>query len=79
MLLQGILFKGARYGAYSELFAALSPRVTAKNDGAFIVPWGRFGPVPGHIEKGLSPSSSGGTGAAEKFWAWCEKETAAYQ
>ncbi|KAL2867023.1 NAD(P)-binding protein [Aspergillus lucknowensis] len=77
--IMGVVFKPPRYGAYSELFAALSPEVTASKNGAFIIPWGRFGPIPAHIKMALSPMSDGGTGGAEKFWAWCEKETAAYR
>lgn len=73
-----MLFKPPLYGAYSELFAALSPRVTSKQNGGFIVPWGRFGDVPDHIEKGMKSKAEGGTGAAETFWNWCERETEAY-
>ncbi|KAL4873571.1 hypothetical protein BDV12DRAFT_182349 [Aspergillus spectabilis] len=76
--LMGAVFKGPRYGAYTELFAACSPRVTARTNGSYILPWGRFGTVPKHIEKGMRPTSTGGTGLAERFWSWCEKETAAY-
>ncbi|KAL3464331.1 NAD(P)-binding protein [Aspergillus heterothallicus] len=77
--IMGIVFKPPRYGAYSELFAALSPDVTASQNGAFIIPWGRFGPIPPHIKKALSPKSQGGTGVAGDFWDWCERETAAYR
>ncbi|KAL2813090.1 NAD(P)-binding protein [Aspergillus granulosus] len=62
--IMGLVFKPPRY---------------ASQNGTFIIPWGRFGPIPHHIKKALSPKSEGGTGAAEKFWDWCEKETAAYR
>jgi retinol dehydrogenase 12 len=75
---QGILFKPPVFGAYSELFAALSPSITAQHNGGFVVPWGRFGDIPAHIEKGLKPQADGGSGAAEKFWCWCERETECY-
>lgn len=75
---QGLLFKGPLFGAYSELFAALSPKVTAKHNGGFIIPWGRIGDLPGHIEEGLKSKKEGGTGAAAKFWSWCEQETETY-
>ncbi|KAL4906774.1 hypothetical protein BDW74DRAFT_149602 [Aspergillus multicolor] len=78
-IIMGLVFKPARYGAYTELFAALSPQITAKQNGSYILPWGRFGTIPGHIEKGMRSMSEGGTGLAERFWAWCEKETAAYR
>ena len=76
--LQGILFKPPVFGAYTELFAALSPSVTAKHNGGFIVPWGRFGDIPDHIEKGLRTKAEGGSGAASRFWEWCQKETENY-
>ncbi|KAL3260167.1 NAD(P)-binding protein [Aspergillus welwitschiae] len=74
----GWIFKGPRYGAYSELFAALSPEVTQEKNGAYIIPWGRFGPIPCHLQKGLVSKRDGGAGTAERFWSWCEKETAPY-
>ncbi|KAL4947473.1 NAD(P)-binding protein [Aspergillus filifer] len=73
-----IIFKPPRYGAYTELFAALSPQVIARDNGAYILPWGRFGTIPDHIAKGIRSVSSGGTGLQERFWDWCENETAAY-
>ena len=79
LLFKGLLFKPPLFGAYSELFAALSPQVTAKHNGGFVIPWGRFGDVPGHIEEGLKPKAEGGSGAADKFWMWCERETEIYQ
>ena len=75
---QGILFKPPLFGAYSELFAALSPQVKAKHNGGFVVPWGRFGEIPDHIEEGLKPRAEGGTGTADQFWNWCERETKPY-
>ncbi|KAL4970175.1 NAD(P)-binding protein [Aspergillus stella-maris] len=78
-LMMRIMFKPPRYGAYTELFAALSPQVTAKDNGAYILPWGRFGTIPDHIAKGMRSVSRGGTGLQERFWDWCDKETAAYR
>ncbi len=72
---QSILFKPPLYGAYSELFAALSPAVKAEHNGAFIIPWGRFGNIPAHIEKGLRTRAEGGAGTANIFWNWCERQT----
>lgn len=57
----------------------LSPKVKPEHNGGFVVPWGRFGDIPGHIEKGLQPEERGGSGAAETFWNWCEKETESYR
>lgn len=76
--LQGIVFKPAKYGAYSELFAALSPSIKPKDSGSFIIPWGRLGPIPDHIKAAMKSKSNGGTGTASRFWEWCERETHAY-
>lgn len=72
------MFKPPRFGAYSELFAGLSPSVRTEHNGSYVVPWGRFGEIPTHIERGLRNKSEGGNGAAERFWKWCERETEAY-
>lgn len=77
-IIMGILFKPPLFGAYSELFAALSPEVKAEHNGGFVVPWGRFGDIPDHIEEGLKPRAEGGTGTADQFWNWCERETKPY-
>jgi retinol dehydrogenase-12 len=62
-------------GAYTLLFAAFSPLVTASHNGKFITAWGRFADVRpdlrAEIEKGES-----GNGA--KLWEWCETEIAKY-
>lgn len=71
--LQRALFKGPQYGAYSELFAAFSPKVKVKNGSQFVIPWGQIGTLPDHIVKVMEPKS--GSSAAQKFWDWCEKET----
>lgn len=69
------MFKAPKYGAYSELFGLLSPDVTAEKNGAFILPWGRFGRLPVDVEDGCR---EGGTGLARKFGDWCERETKMY-
>jgi retinol dehydrogenase-12 len=77
-LLQGALLKPAIFGAYTELWAGFSPQVTAEQNGHFIVPWGRFGALPPNIEKGLRSQKDGGSGLAEQFVEWCQRETQAY-
>ncbi|KAL5332868.1 hypothetical protein BJX70DRAFT_392648 [Aspergillus crustosus] len=66
--IMGAVLKGPSYGAYTELFAAISSKVTASANGSYIIPWGRFGTVPKHIEKGMRLTGNGGTGLAERFW-----------
>ncbi|RFU24942.1 hypothetical protein B7463_g11391, partial [Scytalidium lignicola] len=66
-------------GAYTELFAGLSPDVTVEKNGAWIGPWGRFVPLRQDIEKGALPESEGGTSIAQKFWDWCEEQVKQYE
>ena len=76
--LQGILFKPAIFGAYSELFAGLSPDVQLKHNGGFIIPRGRHAKVPDRVSSGLKTKEEGGTGLSMQFWDWCYKETTPY-
>ncbi|KAJ3037600.1 hypothetical protein HDV00_001488 [Rhizophlyctis rosea] len=69
------LFHEAKLGGYTELFAGWSPEVTKETNGGYIIPWGRI-----DTENLRSDVLEGArNGNAEKFWEWCEKETAAYQ
>lgn len=61
-----------RYGAYTELFAALSPQVTTEKNGSFLVPWGHFGIIRSDVEKGAH-SENGST-----FWKYLDEEVAKY-
>ena len=70
---QSVMFKEPKYGAYSELFAALSPQIDSKKSGAFILPWGRFGHIPDHIQQSID------NGKAASFYSWCDQETKPYQ
>lgn len=57
-----------RYGAYTMLFAGLSPEVNEGSNGAYIWPWGRIRPLArADILEVVS------NGKATKFWEWCEK------
>lgn len=62
----------ATYGAYTELYSGWSEDV--KPDDLYIMPWGRRGaePVRKDIRAGIEK------GLAERFWGWCERETAVY-
>lgn len=63
-----------RYGAYSELFAGLSPDITLEHNGQYLIPWGRLGQPRDDIAKGCLSAQEGGTGTARRFWEWCEME-----
>lgn len=66
------------FGAYTELFAGLSPDVTLEKSGAWIEPWGRFDAPRADLEKGSKSEAEGGTGIAEKFWKWSEEQIKQY-
>ena len=66
------------YGAYTELFTILTPELTPAKSGAYVYPWGRFGPIPKGIEKSLKTQSEGGTGIAAKFVEWCGTQVAPF-
>ncbi|KAK1854759.1 hypothetical protein CCHR01_02570 [Colletotrichum chrysophilum] len=76
--IMGVVFKPSKFGAYSELFAACSPKVTNEKNGSYIVPWGRFGCIPDDISDGFQSSPSSESSLARKFWDWCEAETMLY-
>lgn len=65
-------------GAYTELFAGLSPDVTIEKSGTWIQPWGRFVDIRPDLEAGKKSISEGGTGVGEKFWAWSEEQVKSY-
>jgi len=69
----------AVYGAYTELWAGWSPDVTASHNGAYIGPWGRVLHIRKDVETAMKSEKEGGTGVAEKFWAWCDKTTKQYR
>ncbi|KAM5347592.1 hypothetical protein ACJ41O_007416 [Fusarium nematophilum] len=66
------------HGAYTELFAAFTPEITVEKTGIWVVPWGRFLPIRPDLQKGALSESEGGTGMAEKFWAWSEEQVKPY-
>lgn len=60
----------ARYGAYTELFAALSPSIT--KSGEFVIPWGKVGLMRSDVREGAEGENG------DKFWKYAEKEIAPY-
>ena len=74
------LLYDAKMGAYTELWAGLSPEVNDKSSGSYIIPWGRFHPSPRKdILDAMKPKSEGGTGQAKDFREWCETQVADYR
>jgi retinol dehydrogenase 12 len=62
------------FGAYTELFAGFSNDIKHEDTGRYIVPWGQFGTYRKDLIMAIQPRGNGGTGHAERFWAWTEKE-----
>jgi NAD(P)-dependent dehydrogenase (short-subunit alcohol dehydrogenase family) len=78
MPIVNMLVYPAIYGAYTELFAGLSPDVTLEKSGAWLQPWGRFSPQRADLVKGSKSRAEGGTGIAEEFWGWSEEQIKEY-
>ncbi|RYO82324.1 hypothetical protein DL766_003119 [Monosporascus sp. MC13-8B] len=68
----------AVYGAYTELFAGLSPEVTLEKSGGWVVPWGRFDSIRDDLVVSSKSKAEGGTGIAEEFWKWSEEQIKPY-
>ena len=79
MMLSPILHE-TKFGAYTELWAGLSPEITAKDNGGYIIPWGRLqqsSPRKDIVEAMKDPKD-GGSSVAERFWEWCEEQSRQY-
>jgi NAD(P)-dependent dehydrogenase (short-subunit alcohol dehydrogenase family) len=70
------------FGAYTELFAGLSPKITLESSGSYIIPWGRVranADTPRQdLIKAADSAEEGGLGYGEKLWTWCEEKWAPY-
>nr|A0A0C6DRT7.1 RecName: Full=Short-chain dehydrogenase/reductase bet4; AltName: Full=Betaenone biosynthesis cluster protein 4 [Neocamarosporium betae]BAQ25463.1 short-chain dehydrogenase [Neocamarosporium betae] len=77
LALRPVLFPPA-YGSYVELFAALSPTLSTKDSGAWIVPWGRLYPIRSDLLDATKSAAEGGNGHASAFWDWCEEQVKAF-
>ncbi|OAP59423.1 hypothetical protein AYL99_06721 [Fonsecaea erecta] len=64
------------FGAYTELYAGLSPDLTLDADqGAYIIPWGRKGSVrPDLVAEAVTKDD----GEAKKLFDWCDAVTREY-
>ncbi|KPM41455.1 hypothetical protein AK830_g5057 [Neonectria ditissima] len=76
--LRTFVLHAPKYGAYTELFAGLSPQVTLEKSGQWIGPWGRFLLVRSDLQQGLKTKEEGGLGTAEAFWDWTEAKIKPY-
>lgn len=73
-----LALKPAIYGAYSELFAGLSGRISSSNNGVWVIPWGEIATPRKDIDEARKLQAEGGSGIAEQFWDWCEQQVTAY-
>ncbi|KAJ4321737.1 hypothetical protein N0V84_005170 [Fusarium piperis] len=76
--LNRFLLHPSRFGAYTELYAGLSPDITTGDNGAYIIPWGRVRPdteCPRRdIVHAMLTEEDGGLGYCERLWDWCEEQ-----
>lgn len=61
-----------KYGAYSELYSVLSPDVTMKDQGKYVVPFGEFHDPRGDIKLGLT------NGKDKQLWDLVEEKISSY-
>lgn len=81
-LMNRVMLSEPIFGAYTELFAGLSPKITLEDSGSYIIPWGRIRTDSGAPRQDLiragESTEQGGLGYGEKFWTWCEGKWAPY-
>lgn len=66
----------AKHGAFTELWAGISPEITVKDNGRYAIPWGRWHDNPrSDILQSLQSRDEGGAGHADDVWEWCEEQT----
>ncbi|KAK0119645.1 hypothetical protein ONS95_011083 [Cadophora gregata] len=65
-----------KMGAYTGLWAGLSPEVRLEDGGRIGLPWGRWDTDPKkEILESMKAKEEGGSGLSAQFWAWCEENT----
>lgn len=81
-VLNRVILSDAIYGAYTELYAGLSPDVTLEKSGSYIIPWGRIRPNEATPRQDLikagDTKEEGDLDYGNKFWAWCEGKWRSY-
>ncbi|KAJ5671086.1 hypothetical protein N7507_000213 [Penicillium longicatenatum] len=73
-----LLLHEAKLGAYTELYAGLSPEITLEKNGAYIIPWGRIREDKDcprrDIITAMTSAEDGGLGYPTRLWEWCEQQ-----
>ncbi|KAI1851794.1 hypothetical protein JX265_013151 [Neoarthrinium moseri] len=67
------------FGAYTELYAGISPDITLEMSGTWVIPFGRIYPIRKDLVDATKTEAEGGTGGASKFWEWCEEQVSPYR
>ncbi|KAF7550376.1 hypothetical protein G7046_g8034 [Stylonectria norvegica] len=65
-------------GAYTELFAGLSPELTIENTGSWVIPFGRIYPIRPDLVAATKTEAEGGNGTASKFYDWADEQVNKY-
>ncbi|OAL36367.1 hypothetical protein AYO20_04263 [Fonsecaea nubica] len=74
-ILHKLLLYPSIFGAYTEIYAGLSPDLTLETDqGGYIIPWGRRGSV----RPDLIAQAQRDDGEAQKLFDWCDHVTKAF-
>ncbi|KAI2783130.1 NAD(P)-binding protein [Daldinia loculata] len=76
--LRKTVFYPVVYGAYTALYAGLSPHITSDNSGVFVAPWGRIWKISKGMSNASKSKSEGGSGIGEEFWQWSEEQVKKY-
>ena len=68
----------AKFGAYTELYAGLSPEITLEKNGSYVIPWGGIRPDKDcprrDIITAMASTEDGGLGYPTRLWEWCEEQ-----
>lgn len=76
---QSFLLHHPKFGAYTELYAGLSPDISTERNGSYVIPWGRIAVPRKDLVQVMKSKEEGGSGNAAAFWEWCEAEVAKYE
>lgn len=65
-----------RLAAYTQLYAGLSEDIKRKENGCYVVPWGRIHRrLREDLVEATMTKEEGGTEKAKEFWKFCEEKT----
>lgn len=79
-ILASPLLHHARKGAYTELWAGLSPELRIEDNGKYVVPWGRVHPNPRQdLMSTMKSKEDGGNGVATAFIEFADKSVAEFK